>query len=225
MSNKFSGIKTIWLVVPFYASCHHSVRNVSKEPVWGATLWPLGEHFLHDLWIISQEEPSWNGHHFARKPELLERWHLTIGLWLAASGVTNSGWVSYNLLLNWVWSCLRPDRTPPLISREVTLAGDGHQGAVWLIIGCPQSGDSTGNSSLWFWVLCPPVRPSVQFHLLPARFLERGWCVVIPAHPFFPFGTWIMFMETPLRILTWGVTLGNLTFIQQKDAFLTCKML
>ena len=53
----------------------------------------------------------------------------------------------------------------------------------------------------------------------------KGWCVIIPAHPFFPFGTWIMFMETPLRILTWGVTLGNLMFIQQKDAFLTCKML
>ena len=100
---------------------------------------------------------------------------------------------------------------------------NGHQGVGQLIIGCPQSQETVqwthGSDSESSALL------SVQFHLLPACFPERGWCIIIPVHPFFPFKTWIMFMETPLWILTWGVTLGDLMFIPQKDAFLTCKML
>lgn len=46
------------------------------------------------------------------------------------------------------WQNPSPDRTPPLISREVTLAGDGHQAAVWLIIGCPQSQETAQGTHL-----------------------------------------------------------------------------
>lgn len=49
--------------------------------------------------------------------------------------------------------CLFPDRTPPLGFREVTSAGDVHQGAAWLITVCvPKSGDSqhSAHASLTF---------------------------------------------------------------------------
>lgn len=39
-------------------------------------------------------------------------------------------------LLNTVWSCLQPDRSPPRGFRGVISAGDEHQGAAWLITGC-----------------------------------------------------------------------------------------
>ena len=85
----------------------------------------------------------------------------------------------------------------------------------------PVSGDSAVNMPLWFSVLCPPVRWSVQFHVPTAWLPERGCCVIMWVHPPFHLGTWIMFMETPLRILMWGMTLRDLPFIQQNDAFLT----